>query len=54
MDIKIICSDVDGTLVNEKKQITPLTKHYIQRAVNEKGIKFVIVSGRMCPSIRPF
>lgn len=52
--IKVICCDVDGTLVTDDKLITEENKYYIKKAVEEKGIKFVIVSGRMPSSLRMF
>ena len=44
-NIKIIFIDIDGTLVNSKKEITKKTKDSIKRVV-EKGIKVVLISGR--------
>ena len=44
-NIKIIFIDIDGTLVNSKKEVTKKTKESIKRVV-EKGIKVVINSGR--------
>lgn len=45
MTIKVIIMDVDGTLTNSKKQITPKTKEMLIAAQN-KGIKLVLASGR--------
>lgn len=42
---KIIALDMDGTLLNEKKEITPKTKEALQKA-KDKGIKIVLASGR--------
>ena len=42
---KVIYLDVDGTLTNSKKQITPKTKEMLIAAQN-KGIKLVLASGR--------
>lgn len=42
---KIIFIDIDGTLRNDKKEITEKTKEAIQKAI-EKGIYVVICSGR--------
>ena len=53
-DIRIICCDVDGTLVNDLKQISCRTADAIRRAVREKDIIFAIVSGRMLYGIRGF
>lgn len=45
MAIKVIIMDVDGTLTNSKKQITPKIKEMLIEAQN-KGIKLVLASGR--------
>lgn len=50
--IKIIFSDIDGTLINSEFQVTEKTKNSIQRAVNQ-GIIFVPVSARMPEAIKP-
>ena len=42
---KIIFIDIDGTLRNDKKEITGKTKEAIQKAI-EKGIYVVLCSGR--------
>lgn len=43
--IKLIALDIDGTLVNEKKIITPKVKKSIFKA-QDKGIKIVLCTGR--------
>ncbi len=43
--IKVILLDIDGTLTNDKKQITPKTREALIRA-QEKGCRLVIASGR--------
>lgn len=43
--IKLIAIDIDGTLVNSKKEITPKVKAAIKQA-QEAGIKIVICTGR--------
>ena len=45
MKYKMIVLDLDGTLTNEKKKITPKTKDALMRA-QEYGIKVVLASGR--------
>jgi Cof subfamily protein (haloacid dehalogenase superfamily) len=45
MKYKMIVLDLDGTLTNEKKKITPKTKEALMKA-QEKGIKIVLASGR--------
>lgn len=46
-NFKMICLDIDGTLLNSKHQITEETKKAIKAAVNEKGIPVILVSARM-------
>lgn len=48
---KIIAIDMDGTLLNSQRVITPATKQAIQLA-REKGIKVVLASGRPIAGIR--
>lgn len=45
MNIKMFVSDLDGTLLNEKSEISQQTADAIKFAQN-KGIKFVVASGR--------
>jgi len=42
---KLIAIDLDGTLINDKKEISHKDKNSIQRVV-DKGLLFVIVTGR--------
>ncbi len=42
---KVLVFDLDGTLTNSEKKITPKTKDAILRA-SEKGLKIVLASGR--------
>lgn len=42
---KLVALDMDGTLLNNRKEITPRTKQALQLA-REKGIKIVLASGR--------
>lgn len=44
-DIKVIMMDVDGTLMNSDKKLTPETKETLIRA-QEMGIKVILASGR--------
>lgn len=46
MAYKLICIDVDGTLLNSKHKITNRTKETITRA-HQQGIHIVISTGRM-------
>lgn len=52
MDIKLICCDVDGTLVRDDKSLSAENVHWIRRACSQFDIKFVIVTGRMRFSVR--
>ncbi|WP_333861325.1 Cof-type HAD-IIB family hydrolase [Clostridium sp.] len=45
MDYKIIAVDMDGTLLDDEKQISEYNKDMIHKAM-ELGVKFVICSGR--------
>ena len=45
MKYKIIVLDLDGTLTNDKKEITPRTKEVLIKAQTE-GVKVVLASGR--------
>lgn len=45
MSIKVIIMDVDGTLTNSKKVITPKTKKALMKA-QEMGVRLVLASGR--------
>ncbi|OJF77397.1 MAG: hypothetical protein BKP49_02735 [Treponema sp. CETP13] len=44
--IKLLCSDIDGTLLNSEHKINIEDKQTIQRAWNEYHIPFALVSGR--------
>lgn len=50
---KLIAIDIDGTLVNEKKIISPITKESILKA-HEKGVQIVIATGRSYPAAAQF
>ena len=45
MSIKLIAVDIDGTLVNSKKEVTPEVFAAIQDA-KAAGVKVVIATGR--------
>ena len=45
MSIKVIIMDVDGTLANDKKEISPKTKEALMKA-QEAGIRLILASGR--------
>jgi len=46
MSYKLVCIDVDGTLLNSKHNITPKTKEAILQA-HKQGVHIVISTGRM-------
>lgn len=52
MEYKIVVLDLDGTLTNKKKEITPRTREVLIRA-QEKGVKVVLASGRPTYGIVP-
>jgi len=45
-NIKLIAFDLDGTLLNSKKELTPQTAEILQRAA-DKGIEIVPATGRI-------
>ncbi len=52
MTYKAIVLDLDGTLTNNKKEITPLTKEALMSA-QRKGMCVILASGRPTYGIRP-
>ncbi len=53
MAIKAIFLDIDGTLTNDEKKITPKTRDALLKA-QELGIRLVIASGRPPRGIKPY
>ncbi|NLY18984.1 MAG: HAD family phosphatase [Clostridiaceae bacterium] len=51
MKYKLLAVDVDGTLVNNNREVTEKTKEYIKMAI-EKGIVFTISSGRPIQGVK--
>ena len=49
MDIKLIFSDIDGTILPHGGEVSPATVEAV-RACRERGIEFVIASGRWYPA----
>ncbi|MBR1777986.1 MAG: HAD family phosphatase [Alphaproteobacteria bacterium] len=47
---RIIFCDIDGTLLDSKQLVRPKTKMMIRR-LSGQGIPFVLISGRMSPSV---
>lgn len=52
MKYKVLVLDIDGTLTNSKKEITPDTKQALIKLM-ESGIKVVLASGRPVAGIQP-
>lgn len=52
MTYKAIVLDLDGTLTNNKKEITPLTKEALMSAQRD-GMRVILASGRPTYGIRP-
>ena len=53
MNIKLIAVDLDGTLLNDKQEISIKTKQALQKA-SKMGIKIVPCSGRPFPGIKDY
>ena len=53
MEKKLLVLDIDGTLVNNEKQITPKTKDALFRAM-EAGHSIMIASGRPTPGVQRY
>ena len=52
MSIRLLVSDVDGTLVDKHKQLTPATIAAVAR-LRDAGIGFTIISARPCSGMLP-
>lgn len=46
MKYKMICIDMDGTLLNGRKRISPSSKKVIKKA-HDKGVEIVVTTGRL-------
>ena len=53
MKYKLIAVDIDDTLLNRKKEITPLTKAALLTA-QENGVRLAVASGRLPYGVRPY
>ena len=53
MKYKLIAVDIDDTLLNRQKEITPATKAALMQA-QENGVKLVVASGRLPYGVRPY
>ena len=51
--IKVIVLDIDGTLTNSVKEISPLTRKALIKA-QDKGYKLVLASGRPTIGLQKF
>lgn len=51
---RLICSDVDSTLVDDGKRLSTENREAIRKAVLEEGMHFAIISGRIAPSVRRY
>lgn len=49
---KLLVMDLDGTLVNDRKEITPATLYALNK-IQQQGVRIVLASGRPTFSIRP-
>lgn len=53
MEEKVLVLDIDGTLTNSDKEITPATKQGIKNVL-ERGHKVILASGRPTPGMRRY
>lgn len=53
MDLKAIVLDIDGTLLNDQKEISPRTRDSLLKA-QEAGVKVVLASGRPISAMERF
>ena len=53
MSIKLIALDLDGTLLNAKKEISRANQEAL-RAARKQGVKVVITTGRPLPAVEIF
>lgn len=53
MDLKAIVLDIDGTLLNDQKEISPRTRDSLLKA-QEAGVKVVLASGRPISAMQCF
>ncbi len=51
-DIKIICLDLDGTLLNSKKELSPRNRAALEKAA-AKGVLIVPTTGRLAGALTP-
>ena len=51
--IKLLALDIDGTLLNDQKEISPANIVAIQKAV-DAGVKLVLCTGRILSGVKPY
>ena len=51
-DIKVLALDLDGTLTNSQKEVTPRTRAALDAAI-AKGVTIVLASGRPTAGVLP-
>ncbi|MDU5412839.1 MAG: HAD-IIB family hydrolase, partial [Clostridium perfringens] len=51
MSYKLICIDMDGTLLNNKHEISERNKESIKKAT-ERGVKVAVTTGRLFASAK--
>ncbi len=51
MSYKLICIDMDGTLLNNKHEISERNKEAIKKAT-ERGVKVAVTTGRLFTSAK--
>lgn len=52
MSIKLVAIDIDGTLVNSKRELTENVKNALQEA-HRNGVNVVLCTGRPLPGVQP-
>ena len=52
MSIRLVASDLDGTLLNSQRQVSEVTRAALAAAA-ARGVQFVVVTGRRIHSARP-
>lgn len=53
MKYKLVALDIDGTLINKDRQITPRTKEAIKN-IRQSGVEVTLCTGRMLAATKPF
>lgn len=53
MTYRLLAVDIDGTLVNAQREITPPVRRAVRRA-QERGVRVCLATGRIWPSARQF